>query len=145
RSTPAWPDAWIAFGEAAMASGREEDGLAALNHALTLDPRSTGAYAALGEYYLRQQSAQGAVDQFRRYTAIRPDDPVGWRGLARAGAGRPGQPPAGRRRMAARRLTGSLRPSRPARPRPGPGTPGPRVRSRAAPGSVRAAEAPAGS
>lgn len=84
RAAPTDARSWTAFGDAAVRAGSEQEGPSALHHAVALDPRAADAYYALGMYYLRRQSSQGAVDQFRQYTRLRPNDARGWLALATA-------------------------------------------------------------
>jgi tetratricopeptide (TPR) repeat protein len=80
-----------AKGEAALAAGRFAEAERELSQALALDPRDAVAkqelaralFSLASESRKAKQYAQ-AADAFQRYTALRPDEPAGYFGLADA-------------------------------------------------------------
>jgi tetratricopeptide (TPR) repeat protein len=67
--------AWDASGVTLGSAGRESEAIAALVHAITLNPDFVAAHLHLAETYERQNGLQAAAVQYERALAIDPRDP----------------------------------------------------------------------
>jgi arylsulfatase A-like enzyme/Tfp pilus assembly protein PilF len=89
---PAWPPAWLVWGEVAERRGRSDEALARYAKAIELDPRSAPALLRAGRLLLRAGRAAGGRALLERLLALAPRPPEAAeaaRLLATAGRGGP--------------------------------------------------------